>query len=312
MCLIFKVLAVSIALASFAGFSQESKKLEIIATIFPSYDFARIIGGDKANVSLILPPGVESHSFEPSPRDIVRINKADIFIFTGKHMEPWAEGIIKGVKNEKLLVLDASKGIKLINEHEEDHHDDADDHGHHHSGVDPHIWLDFGNCQIMVDSIASALAAKDPSNKDYYLKNAESLKRSLADLDASFKKSLATAKRREIIYGGHFAFAYLAKRYGLEHESPYDGFSPNAEPSPKAIAQLIKKMRESGNKHIYYEELIDPKVARTIAAESGAKMELLHGAHNVSSDEMKSGASFLGIMRENLKKLEKGLECQTE
>ena len=113
-----------------------------------------------------------------------------------------------------------------------------------------------------------------------------------------------------IIYGGHFAFGYFAKRYGLTHESPYPGFSPNAEPSPKAIAELISKMRASGQKYIYYEELIEPKVARIIAEETGATLELLHGAHNVSKKELKSGITFLDIMEDNLQKLKVGLECQ--
>jgi zinc transport system substrate-binding protein len=298
-----------VLLSCFNVFAQEStKKLEVVTTLFPTYDFAQKVGKDTINVSLLLPPGLESHTFEPKPQDVVRINKADIFIYTGKYMEPWVEDLLKGVSNKNLLVVDASTGIELISE---GHHDeDEGDHDDHHGGKDPHIWLDLANAQIMVDTIAKALVEKDPANSAFYLNNAKEYKSKLADLDRRFQETLSTAKHKKIIYGGHFAFGYFAKRYGLEHDSPYDGFSPNAQPSPKAIAGLINQLKQSGIKYIYYEELLDPKVARTISQETGAKLELLHGAHNVSKDELRRGVTFLDIMEDNLKKLKVGLECQ--
>ncbi|MFA5363369.1 MAG: zinc ABC transporter substrate-binding protein [Candidatus Omnitrophota bacterium] len=313
------------------AFAQESKgKLEVVTTLFPTYDFAKQIGKDKINVFLLLPPGVESHTFEPKPQDVVRINKAGVFIYTGKYMEPWAEDLLKGVSNNDLVVVDSSLGIELMAEddhdeegehHEGERHDDGDDHEkehgeehehghHHHGGEDPHIWVDLAHDQVMVDTIAKALTEKDPANGAFYLNNAKEYKMKLADLDRRFEETLSTAKHKTIIYGGHFAFGYFAKRYGLEHDSPYDGFSPNAEPSPKAIASLINKLKQSGIKYIYYEELLDPKVARTISQETGAKLELLHGAHNVSKDELARGVTFLDIMEDNLKKLKVGLECR--
>jgi len=317
---------------SYAVAQGNDQKLKIITTLFPTYDFVRQIGQDKVHVSLLLPPGVESHTFEPTPQDVVKINKADVFIYTGKYMEPWVEDLLKGVSSKNLTVVDASFGVALMEDvdHDEDkdHHEaehdegregDEEEHGHevgeerehhHHGGKDPHIWTDLANDQIMVDTIAKVLAEKDPANSAFYLNNAHGYKAKLADLDRRFKEALSTAKYKKIIYGGHFAFGYFAKRYGLEHDSPYDGFSPNAEPSPKAIAELINKLKRSGMKYIYYEELLDPKVARIIAQETGAKLELLHGAHNVSKDELKSGVTFLGLMEENLKKLRVGLECQ--
>jgi len=321
----FKKLAavqlVLMALACVIYAKDIQSKPEIITTLFPTYDFAKQIGGDKVNVSLLLPPGVEPHSFEPKPQDIVKINRADIFIYTGKYMEPWAEDLLKGIPNKNLKIVDASRGINLISEadHDEDEHEehaghdehhDKEEHHHHHGGKDPHIWLDLSNDMIITDTIAQALAEKDPANKVFYLKNAAEYKNKLADLDKRFKETLATAKHKTIIYGGHFAFGYFAKRYGLEHDSPYEGFSPNAEPSPKVLGELIKKLKASGIKYIYYEELIDPKVARTISQATGAKLELLHGAHNVSKSELENGTNFIYIMESNLKKLKEGLECR--
>ena len=284
-------------------------------------------------MSLLLPPGVESHTFEPKPQDIVRINKADVFVYTGKFMEPWVEDLLKGISNKNLVVVDASNGIELMADedhdeeredrtedgehhegegehHEEENHHEGDHEHHHHGGKDPHIWVDLANDQVMVNTIAQAFAEKDPANSVIYLNNAKEYNAKLAALDKRFKETLSTAKHKTIIYAGHFAFGYFAKRYGLEHVSPYDGFSPNAEPSPKAIAELINKIKGSGMKYIYYEELLDPKVARVISQETGAKLELLHGAHNVSKDELNSGVTFIDIMEGNLKKLKIGLECQ--
>lgn len=284
-------------------------RLEVVTTLFPVYDFAKQIGKDKVNVTLLLLPGVESHTFEPKPADIVRINKADVFIYTGKYMEPWVEDMLKGVTDRSLTVVDASKGIELMAEED---HDEEHEYGRHsrHGGKDPHIWVDLANARIMVNTIAQVLAEKDPENSGFYFNNAKEYKVKLADLDQRFKETFSTAKQKTIIYGGHFAFGYFAKRYGLEHVSPYEGFSPNAEPRPKAIAELINKLKESGMKYIYYEELLDPKVARVISQETGAKLELLHGAHNVSKDELNRGITFIDIMEENLKKLKVGLECQ--
>lgn len=322
-------ISLSFFLCVSCAFAQNNTgRLKVVTTLFPTYDFARQIGGDKVDVTLLLPPGVESHAFEPKPQDIVRIGKADIFIYTGKYMEPWVGDLLKGVSNKKLVVVDASAGIELMAEaehdedaehHEGEHHNEGDDHGehrdeghghHHHGDKDPHIWVDLGNAQIMADTIAKAFADKDPANRAFYFENAGEYKVMLADLDGRFKAALSTAKHRTIMYGGHFAFGYFVKRYGLKHESPYEGFAPNAEPGPKAIGELINKLKLSGMKYIYYEELLDPKVARTIAQEAGVKLELLHGAHNVSKNELDGGVTFLDIMEDNLRKLKVGLECQ--
>lgn len=298
---------------------QTDTPLEVVATLFPTYDFAKQIGQDKVHVILLLPPGVEAHTFEPKPSDIVRISKSDVFVYTGKFMEPWVEDILNGLSNKRLVVVDASNDIKLMKDEDQDeegdlhagaskHHDG--EHGHHHHGEkDPHIWLDPVNAQKMADNIAEGFCKRDAVNCGFYKINATEYNKKLNSLDERFRYGLAHCKQQTILYGGHFAFGYFAHRYGLKFVSPYRGFSPDAEPTPKAIAELIKTMRSSGMKYIYYEELLDPKVARTISEETGAKLELLHGAHNVSKQDLAKGLTYLDIMEENLAKLKIGLEC---
>lgn len=297
-------------------FGQSVKKpLQVVTTLFPLYDFTRQVGQDKVTVMLLLPPGVEAHTFEPKPSDIIKINKSDVFLFTNIYMEPWALDLIKGTTNTVLTVVDASQDIELMTDkdrvtdaeqHEARH---TDEHHHARHGKDPHTWLDLENAQIMVHTIASALAKKDPSNSMFYMANATAYNQRLADLDRRFKQTLSRCRQRIIVYGGHFAFGYFTRRYGLSYISPYAGFSPNAEPTPKAIADLIRTLKNSRTKYIYHEELLDPMVSRVIASETGAKLLLLHGAHNVSKDALKTGVTFTGIMEENLKKLKLGLEC---
>ena len=291
--------------------AKGGRKLRVIVTLFPLYDFTREIAGERAEVTLLLPPGMEAHGFEPKPEDIFRVNKADIFIYTDKYMEPWAADLLKGVGNRKLLVIDAGEGAKFLPAAAADEHDgEKGDHGHDHvEGMDPHIWLDFTNAQKMVENIAAGMAAKDPSNRNYYLDRAASYNKRLAALDERFKVGLSGCATRQFLHGGHYAFGYLANRYGLKYTAAYAA-SANAEPTPKKIAGLINLMRSNGLKHIFYEELIAPTVADAIARESGAAMLKLHGAHNIARDELEAGVTFISLMEKNLENLKVGLQCR--
>jgi zinc transport system substrate-binding protein len=297
---------------------DRKETLEVISTLFPIYDFVGQIGKEHLDVRLLLPPGVEPHSFDPSPKDIAKINNSDIFIWAGAAMEPWVVKIINAMKDakKKPIVVDVSKRIKLLSRsgekcEDEENHDaenEADKHHHYHKDKDPHYWLDFDNDKKMVDTITSALAEKDPDNKDFYIKNAADYKKQLDELDKEYREILGRCRQKIIIYAGHFAFGYLAKRYGLEYISPYKGFAPNSEPTPKQMAALIKTIKVTGATHIFYEELLEPRIARAIAEHTGIKILLLHGAHNISAKELESGTTFADIMRQNLKNLKTGLQ----
>ena len=279
----------------------KSPKIKIVTTLFPLYDFAKNIGGDYVEVSLLLPPGVEAHAFEPKPSDIAKISEADIFIFTGKFMEPWVEDITKSINNKKLVIVDASVGTKMI---ASVFHDADEPVGTN----DPHIWLDFNNDQIIIKNIGRALTDKDQNNQNYYLKNISDFQNKLMLLDNKYQTSLAKCDSKEIIYGGHYAFGYLASRYGLKY-SAAQGISPDSEPSAQDIIGLIKKIKADKINYIFYEELSSPKITETISKETGAKMLLLNAAHNISLSDFNNNVSFLSIMEENLINLEEGLKC---
>lgn len=300
---------------------QGSEKIQIVTTLFPLYDFAKIVGGDFVDVTLLLPPGVEAHAFEPTPHDMLTINNADALIYTGDFMEPWIEDIKKGA-GANVLIVDTSVGIALMEERDHDEiKDDThteedpsfDNHNieneHHHGTIDPHIWLDFDHAQIMIDTITNALIQKDPAHAQDYRKHASDYKDRLHALDAKYAASLAACDSRTIVYGGHYAFGYLGKKYDLAYEAAY-GISPDAEPSAQDLAQLITQVRTRNISTIFYEELLNDRVARTIAHETGTQLLSLHPAHNISKGQYTDGTSFISLMEKNLQNLTQGLSCK--
>lgn len=269
--------------------SVAEKKLTVVTTLFPLYDFARNIGQDKIAVTLLLPPGIEAHSYEPSAGDVLKVAGADIFIYTSKLMEPWAEKFVRGVDTNKLLVVDA---------------------GGDFTGKDPHIWLDFTKAMNMVNRIRDSFIAGDPANRVFYLDTAKQYNKKLANLDVEFHETLARCQNKVLIQGGHFAFGYLAQRYHLRYIAAYKGFSPDAEPTPRNLAELVDTIKQYKVKYIFYEELISPQVAEVLAQETGAQLLKLSAAHNLTREELDRGVSFIEIMKADLENLKKGLLCQ--
>jgi zinc transport system substrate-binding protein len=286
---------------------EVDEKISVVATLFPQYDFARRIGGENVDVRYLLPTGTEAHSYEPTPQDMVSLLNADVFLYTGEFMEPWTANIVENLKEEDVLVVDLSQNIPLLTSEDHDHeHEEGDDHGEEEA-IDPHYWTDPNMAMIMAKSIGDALARVDPDNADQYKVEEAALVEDLILLDNEIREALSRTKSKTILSGGHFAFGYFARQYGLEHMSPYAGFSPNAEPTPQRITALIQTIEETGANAIYHEELIDPKVAQVIVDETGAKLLLLHGAHNVSKEELESGKTYIEIMYDNLENLKEGL-----
>ena len=287
------------------------KKLTVVTTLFPLYDFARAIGGERTDVTLLLPPGIEPHTFEPKPADVMTVNKADIFVFTNEYMEPWAKSFLNGLPTHNITIVDTSKGVTLLKSGPEEEGEEAE-HGnlhHHHGGMDPHIWLDFANARIMVDNILVGMVGKDPANRDYYTARAAAYKAELTKLDDEYRTGLAGCGKRVFLHGGHYAFGYLARRYGLQYQSA-SAVNADAEPTPAKLADLVKLMRANGLKYVYSEELLSTRSAETIARETGATVLLLHGAHNISRDDLANRVTFISLMRKNLENLRTGLQCR--
>lgn len=316
--------------------ATDTGKIKIIATLFPQYDFAREIAGDKADIKLLLPPGMESHSFEPTPSDIIEIQNADVFLYTGDEMEPWVAGIVDNMEGTP-VVADLSQGIKLcVDEHhhheedtitkdEHDHEDNTvteDQHiheedietegeytqeGHSHE-YNPHIWTSPVLAMHMVENTAQALMEADPVNADYYRENALSYLEKLEKLHAKFQSIVANGSQHTVYIGSRFSLLYFMEEYGLSYVAAYDSCEEEAEPSIKRVVSMIEEMKEHNVKVIYYEELIEPYIADTIGEAAHAETLLFHSCHNLSKDELDAGETYLSLMEQNAINLEKGLK----
>lgn len=284
-----------------AEIPEETGKLLVAATLFPQYDFACQIAGEEAEIILLLPPGVESHSYEPTPADILRLEKADVFLYTGAEMEPWAERLLEGLQNDRLLVCNVTAGIAL--DPSGGGHEEA---GHSHQ-ADPHVWTSPVHAQTMAANVAGALSAADPEHAPLYAENAEAYLQELKGLDSRFREMVKNAKRDEIVFAGRFAFHYLFQEYGLHAAAAYDSCSTETEPNARAVADIIDKIRQDALPAVYYEELVDPQAARSISEETGAEMLLLHSCHNRTREEQEAGWDYLSLMEQNLENLRKGL-----
>lgn len=287
--------------------NQDTKKIRIVTTLFPLYEFSKEIAGANATVELLLPPGAEPHSFEPKPKDIAKLNNADLLVYTGQFMEPWVEKILKTVENKSLIIVDASQGVRLLKTKDSHHHNHK--HQSHNADVDPHIWLDLRNAIKMVDNIQEGIVKKDYINHEYYKNNADRYKTLLSNIDLEYENTISLCPKKTIISGGHHSFGYLANRYNLNYYSAY-GISPDSEPSPKTLARLSLIIKREGIKHVVFEELISPRVAETIARETGAEVVLVRAGHNIEIDEFKRGKTFISILNDNFETLKKVLQCQ--
>ncbi len=290
-----------------------SGRLQVVTTLFPLYDFARTIAGGKADVTMLLPSGVEPHTFEPKPEDMIRISRAGLFVYTSRYMEPWAEKIITGINSRTLRVVNAGEGVTYrpaVSSDDHDHHEEHKEHGDQ-KGMDPHIWLDFANAAHMVDAILAGFTAADPNNSTIYRKNAEALKVKLAALDVRFRKNLTSCATRALLHGGHYTFGYLAQRYNLEYHA-LSGISSDSEPSAERMIALVREIKTSGATYLFAEELLSPRLTETLAHEAGVGVLMLHGAHNLSRDDQSRNVSFFDLMERNLAQLRKGLQCRAE
>lgn len=301
---------------------DNTSKIKVVTTLFPQYDFANQVGKDAVEVKMLLKPGVESHTYEPAPSDIIEINKADIFLYTGDEMEPWVSKILDSLDSD-VMIVDLSKNITLdkVEDHDHEHEDEESDEDHLHEdeseeaeheedhvhSYDPHIWTNPLNAKLMVEDIKAALSEVDKADKMTYENNAKEYLASLDQLDQDIREVVKQAKRDEVVFGGRFAFHYFFEEYGLDYVSAYDSCSSETEPSAKVIATIIDKVKEDQIPIIFYEEFANPKVAESIANATGAKTLLLHSCHNVSTDDYKNGATYLSLMYQNLENLKEAL-----
>lgn len=266
----------------------EGNKLRVTTSFYPLYFFAKEIGADRATVINITPAGAEPHDYEPTTQDIGAIEKSSILIINGNKFEPWAEKIKNDLKNKNITIVEGMEAL-------------ADQQ-------DPHVWLDPTGAKQEVQIIAQAFEKKDPANARYYASNAIRLMEKLDALHLEFQKGLSSCQQKNIVTS-HAAFGLLASRYNMK-QIPIAGISPDSEPSPKKLAEIADLAKANSINYIFFEELISPRLAETLAREIGAQTLVLHPIEGLTPEELSLGYDYFFLQRENLANLKVALACQ--
>ena len=345
--------------------SEDKEGLKVYASVYPMYDFAKKIAGDKINVEMVMPQGTEPHGWEPDSNAIKNLENADLFIYNGAGLESWADKVIDSLSNKDLKVVEASEGVELIksthsHDHEEEDHNHGgeenhnhnheaaennhnheaaennhnheaaennhnheaaennhnheanennhnheaheDEHeGHHHGPMDPHVWISPKNAKIEMENIKNALVELDKENADYYESNYEKYAKMLDELDAKYSEQLSALPNKTIVVS-HEAYGYLCKDYNLT-QIGIKGVNAETEPDAKKMAEIINYVKENKITTIFTEELIDPKVSKIIADETGCQVKVLSPIEGLSEEQIKNNEDYFSIMEENLENL---------
>lgn len=287
---------------------KDSSKISVVTTIFPYYDFTRSIAGDKADIKLLLSPGSEPHSYEPSPSDIVAIENCDIFIYNGGESDEWVESVLDSIENKNMKVMRMMDYVDLIYEqnfdHDEHEHEENDEHGEEY---DEHIWTSIRNAEKLTDAIYDELSSCDFANKEIYAKNRDTYINKLQTLDSEISEIVSNAKRKTVVFGDRFPFLYFVTDYSLEFECAFPGCSSETEPSISTVTHMIDFTRKNQIPVVFYLEFSNGKVAKLISEDTGAKTMRFSSCHNVTKDEFADGASYISLMEQNAKALKEAL-----
>lgn len=291
---------------------KKNDELNITATIFPQYDFARQLAGDKANVTMLLPPGSECHTYEPTPQDIIKIQNSDLFIYTGGESDNWIDEILKTLDTSNMKILRLMEICETVDEEsvegmqsDEHNHENENENSNHE--LDEHVWTSPYNAVKICDAISDALCELDAENAQYYNKNHTEYTALLFDLDDSFREILSSSKRNTLVFGDRFPFRYFTERYGIEYYAAFPGCAEETEASISTVTFLIDKIKQEQIPVVLYPELSNHRLADTIAEETGAKALMLHSCHNVTQEDFNNGITYIELMKNNVEVLREAL-----
>lgn len=278
----------------------DNGKLNIVTTIFPIYDIVRSISDDTVNIDLMISPGQDIHSYDPSTDDIINVKKSDLFIYIGDNMETWVDDLTKNESDMFVLEIAHDERIKLSSLEHHEHHD-------HDHNVDMHIWTNPYYVLIMVELITNALIEVNPSYKELYEKNALEYTEEVNKIIQDINLIVDNKKRNTLYFGAPFAFYYFTTAFGLEHKTVYDTCSIEVEPTIDKILTINKEIIDNDIPVVYTKELLNDNIARKLIEGSNAKLTVLHSGHNVSSSDFEKGITFLEIWHNNIEALKEGL-----
>ena len=311
--------------------NADGGKISVVTTIFPPYDFVRQIAGDQADVKMLLKPGEETHSYEPTPQDIIAIQNSDVFIYTGGENDVWVEDILSSMPDSDMVTLrlvdcvdtveeEQVEGMKGSAGHDHDEADYDDVHNRHTDGadsgedakespheVDEHVWTSPVNASLIAEQIKNVLSQADPDHSEMYAENTLAYQEQLSELDGQFREVVDHAKRNIMIFGDRFPFRYFADEYGLEYYAAFPGCAGDTEPSAATMAFLIEKVREEQVPAVLKMELSNDDIANAVAEATGTEVKVLYSCHNLSADDFENGETYLSMMQKNVETLKEVL-----
>ncbi|MDY4919690.1 MAG: zinc ABC transporter substrate-binding protein [Phascolarctobacterium sp.] len=285
--LVLLIIAVNILAGCGGSGSADKNKLQVAASFYPMAEFAQAVGGQYVEVTTLVPDGAEPHDWEPSPKDISRLGKAQVFVYNGI-VEPWAEQAVKALGERKLVAVEAGKGLY-----------------ERQGKQDPHVWVSPKKAMHEVEQIAAALAQADAQHAEAYKANAKEYIGKLAALDKKLTE-VANKAPKKVFVTAHAAFGHLANDYGLQQLS-VKGISAEAEPTPGDLQRLIATVKQEKVRYVFFETLTDPKIAKLVAQETGAQTAVLDPLEGLDEPGRKAGLDYLKITEQNIANLAKAL-----
>lgn len=290
-------------------------KLRIVTTIFAAYDFARQIGGESAAVSMLLKPGSEAHTFEPTPGDIINIGKCDIFVCAGGENDAWVDRMLESIDNPGMTVIRMTECVdnilteEIIEGMQSDEADGAEALGTHADEEwDEHVWMDPDNAIMICRKIAQTCKEKDTAGAAGYDERLDAYSKQLADLDGAISEAVGKAASATVVFADRFPARYFTEKYGLKYYAAFPGCSENTEASPATVSFLIDKVQEDKIPAVFITELSNGNLAQVVSEATGAKVLTFYACHNVSADDFENGVTYIEMMERNLAALQTALQ----
>jgi zinc transport system substrate-binding protein len=308
-CIAIAIIAAVVVVMAKGGTQQKTDngKLNVSVTSFTAYDFVRQIAGDKVNLTFLLNPGEEMHSYDPNPQDLSTIQNSDLFIYIGGETEVWAEEILETLDVSDVKVLRLMDTVNLEEEQEVDGAEEEEEE-EEEGAFDEHIWTSPANSIKMLQSISNELIALDAENEDTYKTNNAKYIEEIKDVQSEIRKIVDDRVRDRLVFGDRMPMQYFLNEFGLTASAAFNGCSTETEPSSRTIAYLVDKVREENIPVVLYIELGQGQVAKTIAEETGAETMQIQSLHNISKTDFDNNETYVSLMTRNLEVLKKALQ----
>lgn len=298
-----RILVILLSLLLLCGCNSQSKekgdKLNIVTTIFPIYDFVRAVGGEYVDCHLLIDPGTEVHSFDPSPSDIKAVYNADLLIYIGGESDKWVNTLLADVNVNCLSLMECVETFC------EESHGHTHDHSHDH-GADEHIWTSTENASVMVEEICKTLSLIDDKNAENYRKNCESYTQKINAVEQQLVQIVSEQENPFILVADRFPFLYFTEQFGIDYEAAFGGCATSTDISLKTMSRLVKSVKEHNVSYVFCTEMSGKNIANALSEETGVEILELHSAHNITLADFEKGITYVDIMRANVAALEKG------